>query len=95
MEMNLQFSIDDLTAPPVSPIYCSSVEEMDVYAQSAEAAASSTDDSDGEVFACFRQLPVQLQEQIAERQMTTGLSGCADNEFPDFPWEDFKSILQM
>ena len=26
--------------------------------------------------------------------MTTDLSGCADSGFPDFPWDDFDSILQ-
>ena len=52
MEMNLQFSIDDLVAPPVSPSYFSSVEEVDVDAQSVEAAASTSDDSDIEVIAC-------------------------------------------
>ena len=94
MEMYLQFSIDELIAPSVSPSYISSVEEMEVDAQSVEAAVSSSDDSDIEVIACYRQLPIQPQSSVAGRQMTTDLSGCADSGFPDFPWDDFESILQ-
>ena len=25
--------------------------------------------------------------------MTTDLSGCTDSAFPDFPWDDFESLL--
>ena len=85
MEMNLQFSIDDLVKPPVSPSYFSSGEEMDVDIQSVETTASTSDDSDIEVIACYRQLPVQTQQTVGGRQMTTDLSGCSDNAFPDFP----------
>ena len=93
MEMNLQFSIDDLVNPPVSPSYFSSGEEMDVDIQSVEATASTSDDSDIEVIACYRQLPVQTQQTVGGRQMTTDLSGCSDNAFPEFPWDDFESLL--
>ena len=93
MEMNIQFSIDDLVNPPVSPSYFSSGEEMDVEIQSVEATVSSSDDSDIEVIACYRQLPVQTQPTVGGRQMTTDLSGCSNNAFPDFPWGDFESLL--
>ena len=61
MEMNLQFSIDELIASPASPSYFSSVEEMEVDAQSVEAEVHSSDDSDIGVIAYYRQLPVQPQ----------------------------------
>ena len=91
MEMNLQFPIDDLVNPPVSPSYFSSEEEMDVDIQSVEATVSSSDDSDIKVIACYRQLPVQTQQAVGTRQMTTDLSGCSDDAFPEFPWDDFES----
>ena len=93
MEMNLQFPIDDLVNPPVSPSYFSSGEEMDVDIQSVEATVSSSDDSDIEVIACYRQLPVQTQQTVGTRQMTTDLSGCSDDAFQEFPWDDFESLL--
>ena len=62
MEMNLQFSIDDLVVPPSSPSYFSYVEDIDVDAQAVEAAASSSDDSDIEVISCYRQVPIQHQQ---------------------------------
>ena len=77
MGMNLQFSIGDLFAPQVSPSYFSSEEERNVDAQSAEAAASTSDDSDIEVIACYRQLPVQPQQSVAGKQLTTDLSDYA------------------
>ena len=49
MEMNLQFSIDNLTANPVSPSYFWSVEDMDVVTQSVEATARASEYSDIEV----------------------------------------------
>ena len=58
------------------------------------AEIDSSEDSDIEVIACYRQLPVQPQPSVAGRQMTTDLSDCADSGFPDFPWDDFDSILQ-
>ena len=61
MVMILQLSIDELIASPVSPNSFSSVEEMEVDAQSVEAAVSSSDDSDIEVIACYRHLPTQPQ----------------------------------
>ena len=94
MEMNLQFAIDELTNSPVSPSYFSSVEEMEVDAQSVDAEIDSSEDSDIEVIACYRQLPVQPQPSVAGRQITTDLSGCEDSGFPDFPWDDFDIILQ-
>ena len=64
--MNLQFSIDDLVAPPISPSYFSAKEEMDVEVQSVEATAITSDDSDIDVIACYRQLPVQSQPKVGD-----------------------------
>ena len=86
MKMNLQFSIGDLTVSPVSPCYFSSVEDLDVNIKSVEATATASDDSD---------IGVQQQTSITGRQMTTDLVSCANGEVPDFPWDDFDSILQM
>ena len=58
-----------------------------------EAAASTSDESNIEVIACYRQLPVQPQPSVAGRQIATDLSGYADSEVPDFPWNDFESIM--
>ena len=67
---------------------------MDVDAQSVEAASSSSDDSDNEVIACYRQLPIQQQQpSVGGRQMTTDLPGCSDSALPDFLWDEFESIL--
>ena len=93
MQMNLQFPIDDLVNPPVSPSYFLSGEEMDVYIQSVEATVSPSDVCDIEVIACYRQLAVQTQSIVGGRQMTTVLSGCSHSAFPDFPWDDFESLL--
>ena len=72
----------------------SSVEDMDVDAQSVEAAVSLSDDSDIEVIACYRQLPIQQQQpSVGGRQMTTDLSGASDSAFPGFPWDYFESML--
>ena len=86
MKMNLQFSIGDLTVSPVSLCYFSSVEDLDVNIKSVEATATASDDSD---------IGVQQQTSITGRQMTTDLVSCANGEVPDFPWDDFDSILQM
>ena len=94
MEMNIQFPMDDLVNPPVSPSYFSSGEEKDVDIQSVDATISTSDDSDIEVIACYRQLPAQTQPTVGGRQMTTDLSGCPDSAFPDFPWDDYESLLQ-
>ena len=90
--MNKQFSINDFTSNPVSPSYS---HPWKMNTQSVEANASGSDDSDIEVIACCRQIPVQPQTSIAGRQLTTDLSGCANSEFPDIPWDDFNSIFQM
>ena len=94
MEKNLQFSIVDLVAAPVSPSYFSSVDELVVDVQSVEAAASGSGESDVEVIACYRQVPLNPQTTIAGRKMTTDLSGCTESEFLDIPWVDFEKILQ-
>ena len=58
MEMNLPFLLDDLSALSVSPSYYSSDAEMEVDIESASATRDDTEDSDIEVIACYRQVPI-------------------------------------
>ena len=85
MEMNLPFHLDDLSALPVSPSYYSSDEEMDVDIQSVSANRDGSEDSDIEVIACYRQVPIQTVELLES----------AGDTYPDFPWEDFDSMMQL
>ena len=71
MEMNLQFSVDDLVAPAIGPSNFSSDEEMDVDVQSIDTTGHLSDDSDIEVIACYRQILIQPQGTVAGTQMTT------------------------
>ena len=93
--MNLQVALDDLTAPAISPSYFSSEEDMDVDVLSVDATGYVSDDSDIEVIACYRQIPIPPNGGVAGRQMTTELSDYTDSDFPPFPWEDFENIMQL
>ena len=95
MEMNLLFHLDDLSALPVSPSYYSSDEEMDVDIQSVSANRDGSEDSDIEVIACYRQVPIQTGGLVAGRKMTVELPESAGDTYPDFPWEDFDSMMQL
>ena len=95
MEMNLQFNLEALTTPAISPSYFSSDEDMDVDIESVDATSEPSGDSDIEVIACYRHVPVPKQGSVAGRQMTTELSDCTDSEFPPFPWDDFEDMLKM
>ena len=89
--MEMQFAFDEMTTSLVSPAYVSSEEEemdVDLLSVSVEGTGRHSDDSDIEVIACYRHVPVTQPNMIAPRKMTTDLSGCADDGFPDFPWED-------
>ena len=91
----MQFAFDEMTTSLVSPVYFSSEEEemdVDLLSVSGEATGHHSDDSDIEVIACYRHVPVTQPNMIAPRKMTTDLSGCADDGFPDFPWEDFEDL---
>ena len=95
MEMNLPFILDDLSVLPVSPSYYSSDEEMDVGIQSVSATRDDTEDSDIEVIACYRQVPIQSEGQVAGRKMTVELTEGTEDTYPDFPWEDFDSLMRL
>ena len=60
--MEMQFTFDEMTTSLVSPAYFSSEEEeeMDVglLSVSVEGTGRHSDDSDIEVIACYRQVPV-------------------------------------
>ena len=93
--MSLQFTLDELTTPAISPSYFSSEEDMDVDVQSVDATGYVSDNSDIEVIACYGQIPIPPQGGVAGRQMTTKLSDYTDSDFPAFPWEDFENIMQL
>ena len=95
MEMNLPFILDDLSVLPVSPSYYSSDEEMDVDIQSVSATRDDTEDSDIEVIACYRQVPIPSEGQVAGRKMTVELTKGTEDTYPDFPWEDFDSMMRL
>ena len=83
--MNLQFNLEALTTPAISPSYFSSDEDMDVDLECVDATGEPSGDSDIEVIACYRHVPVPEQGSVAGRQMTTELSDCTGSEFPPFP----------
>ena len=83
--MNLPFILDDLSVLPVTPSYYSSDEEMDVDIQSVSATRDDTEDSDIEVIACYRQVPIQSEGQVAGRKMTVELTEGTEDTYPDFP----------
>ena len=85
MEMSRQFQLGDLSASPISPSNYSSDEEMDVDAQSVEVLGSASVDSDIEVIACYRHVPIQPQGLVAGRAMTVDTSECANDGYPNFP----------
>ena len=95
MEMNLPFLLDDLSALPVSPSYYSSDEEMEVDIESVSATRDDTKDSDIEVIACYRQVPIQPEGLVAGRKMTVELTESTEDTYPDFPWDDFDSMMQL
>ena len=68
---------------------------MDVDIQSVEVLSSTSDDSDIEVIACYRQVPIQPEGLVAGPKMSVDISDCANDNHPDFPWEDFDSMLHL
>ena len=90
--MEMQFTFDKMTTSLVSPAYFASEEEaemdVDLLSVSVEGTGRHSDDSDIEVVACYRHVPVTLSKPTALRKMTTDLSGCADDGFPEFLWDD-------
>ena len=95
MEMNLPFHLDDLSALPVNPSYYSSDEEMDVGTQSVSATRDNFEDSDIEVIACYRQVPIEPEGLVTGRKMPVDIPESAGENYPDFPWEDFESMMQL
>ena len=94
--METQFTIDELANSLVSPAYFSSEEEedmeVDILSVSAQGTERHSDDSDIEVIACYRHVPIAPTEQNATRKMTTDLSSCVDDGLPEFPWDDFSDF---
>ena len=95
MEMNLPFHIDDLSALPVSRSYYFSDEEMDVDTQSVSATRDDSKDSDIKVIACYRQVPIQPEGLVAGRKTIVEIPESAGETYPDFPWEEFDSMMQL
>ena len=96
LKMEMQFTFDEMTNFLVSPAYFSSEEEeeMDVYflSVSVEGTGRHSDDSDIEVIACYRPVPVSQAKPPSPRKMTADLAGCVDDGFPEFPLNDFGRI---
>ena len=94
--MGTQFTIDELANSLVSPAYFSSEEEedmdVDILSVSAQGTERHSDDSDIEVIACYRHVPIAPTKQNATRKMTTDLSSCVDDGLPEFPWDDFSDF---
>ena len=94
--MELQFAFDEMTTSLVRPAYFSSEEEqemdVDLLSVSVEGTGRHSDDSDNEVIACCRHVPVTQPNTIAHRKVTTNLSGCVDDGFSDFPWDDLEDL---
>ena len=88
LEMETQFTFDEMTTSPVSPAYFSSEEEeemdVDLLSVSVEGTGRHSDDSDFEVIACYRHVLVTQSKPNVPRKLTTDLSGCADDGFPGF-----------
>ena len=85
MEMNLPFLLDNLSALPVSPSYYSSDGEMEVDIESVSATRDDNEDSDIEVIACYRQVPIQPEGLVAGRKMFVELTESTEDIYPDFP----------
>ena len=68
---------------------------MDVDFQSVSATRDDTEDSDIEVIACYRQVLIQPERLVAGRKMTVELTESTEDTYPDFPWEDFDSMMQL
>ena len=96
LEMGTQITFDEMTTSLVSLAYFSSEEEeemdVDLLSVSVEGTGCHSDDSDFELFACYRHVPVTQSKPTANRKMTTDLSGCADDGFPEFPWDDLVDL---
>ena len=93
--MGTQFTIDELANSLVSPAYFSEEEEdmdVDILSVSAQGTERHSDDSDIEVIACYRHVPIAPTKQNATRKMTTDLSSCVDDGLPEFPWDDFSDF---
>ena len=51
-----------------------------------------SDASDIEIIAGYQHVPVTQSKPTAPPKMTTDLSGCADDGFPEFPWDDLVDL---
>ena len=62
---------------------------------SVEGTERQSDDSDIEVIACYRHIPIAQPEAIVPLQMTTDIWRCVDDGWPEFPWEDLKDLAEF
>ena len=73
-EMNFYFSLDNLSPILVSPSYFSSDENLEIGSFSVAGSDQANVDSDMEVIACYREIPIYPQDTLSRRLMTTGKS---------------------
>ena len=66
--------------------------DVDILSVSVEGTARHSDDSDFEVIACYRHVPIAQSKPTTPRKMTTDLSTCFDDGLPEFPWDDFVDL---
>ena len=96
LDMEMQFTFDEMTTSLVSPAYFSSEEEeemdVDLLSVSVEGTGRHSDDSEIEVIACYRHVPVSQAKPTSHQKMTVDLSGCVDDGFPEFPWNDLADL---
>ena len=85
-----------MTTSLVSPAYFSSEEEeeldVDILSVSVEGTERHSDDSDIEVIACYRHVPIEEPKKTTPRKITTDLSSCVDDRLPEFPWDNLADL---
>ena len=90
--MSLQFDVEEFVRPLVSALYESSDEDMEIDTASTTVVNQSLDDdSDIEVIACYREMPIYPPQLAAGRAMT--FEGPFNlNEQSNLPWGQSGSI---
>ena len=91
-DMSLQFDVEEFVRPLVSALYESSDEDMEIDTASTTVVNQSLDDdSDIEVIACYREMPIYPPQLAAGRAMT--FEGPFNlNEQSNLPWGQSGSI---
>ena len=84
--MSLQFDVEEFVRPLVSAMYESSDEDMEIDTASTTVVNQSLDDdSDIEVIACYREMPIYLPQLAAGRAMTFEDPSYVDDQ-SNLPW---------